>query len=591
MTRRHLRLAFTGGLAALALGLSACGDSDDDKDKDDRPAAASTSGTPAAPPADGRRGGVLTQLGADDVDTLDPGATYTGAGWQVAYSTHRTLYSNKPGEDIPRPDLAASEPQISPDKKTITVKLRSDVKFGPPVNRTITSKDVKYAFERAFSKNVGNLYTFYFSAIEGAPDKPTDGVKPISGIQTPDDKTVVFKLEEAVPSLAAALVMPITAPVPEEFAERFDAKSPSTYAERVVPSGPYMVSSDEQGKLTGYVPGKSIELVRNPGWEASTDYRPAYLDAIRITTNESNMSVATRQILKGSRLSIDTNPPAAELKLAVTKYEGQFQQLPSGSFRWFPLNTKIKPLDDINVRKAIIAGFDRTAAIKARGGEFTGTPGTHFIPPGVPGFAQAGGTMGGGQDYLADPRGDLDVAAAYMKKAGFPSGRYTGDEELLMVSPNEDPGRSQSLVAKAQFEKLGFKVRLRQVPQDAAYAEYCQVPARKVAICGAASWFKDFNDPQTMLEPVFKGSNITDAGNNNVAQLDVPAIDKAMDAAALLTGEARYKAWGAVDKLIVDQAPGVPFVWDKTTIVWSKDVLGVVNGHYLALDYAFTSLK
>jgi len=331
--------------------------------------------------------------------------------------------------------------------------------------------------------------------------------------------------------------------------------------------------------------------VRNPSWEASTDYRPAYLDAIKITTNESNMSVATRQILKGSHLAIDTSPPTAELKRAVTKHPGQFQQLPSGSFRWFPLNTTIKPLDDVNVRKAIIAGFDRTAAIKARGGEFTGSPATHFIPPGIPGFEEAGGKKGSGQDYLANPRGDLAVAAGYLKKAGYPSGKFTGDEELLMIAANEDPGRAQSLVAKAQLEKLGFRIRLRQVPQDAAYAEYCQVPAKKVAICGAASWFKDFNDPQTMLEPVFKGSNIKKAGNNNVAELDNAAIDKAMDAAALLTGEARYKAWGAVDKAIVEQAPGVPFVWDTTTIVWSKDVVGVVNGHYLALDYAFTSLK
>ena len=56
--------------------------------------------------------------------------------------------------------------------------------------------------------------------------------------------------------------------------------------------------------------------------------------------------------------------------------------------------------------------------------------------------------------------------------------------------------------------------------------------ARRVAICGGAGWFKDFADPQSMLEPMFKGANITkDGGNNNLAQLNDPKIDAAMDKA------------------------------------------------------------
>ncbi len=66
------------------------------------------------------------------------------------------------------------------------------MKFAPPVNREVTSKDVKYAFERSFSANVGGQYaTAYFGAIEGAPKKPTKGVKEISGHHDagrPDDR-------------------------------------------------------------------------------------------------------------------------------------------------------------------------------------------------------------------------------------------------------------------------------------------------------------------------------------------------------------------------------------------------------------------
>jgi len=591
MSRSTLRLAVAPVAVALALVIAACGGSD--KPGAGSGTSGSSTGGGAAQETGGKQGGLLKQLGSSDVDYLDPGHTYYTAGYQVAYVTQRPLYSFKPGQTAPVPDLAAAKPEISSDLKTITVKIKPNVKFSPPVNRAVTSKDVKYAFDRFFSANVSGQYPSYFSSLEGVPSTPTKGVKSISGVTTPDDQTIVFKLSrpEAV-SVAAALVMPITMPVPEEYASKFDAKNPSTYNTHVVATGPYMVKNDAQGNTVGYQAGKSIDLVRNPNWDKSTDYRPAYLDEIQLTTNESDASIAAQQVLTGSHLALDTNPPAAQLKDAVTNRKGQFVQLPGGGYRYFPLNTTIKPLDNINVRKAIIAAFDRDAALKARGGKFTGDIPTHFLPPGIPGFEEAGGMAGPGYDFLKNPRGDMTVATNYMKKAGYPSGKYTGNAKLLLIAANADPGKAQAQVAKAQLEKLGFKIQFRTVPQDAVYTEYCQVPKKQVAICGSAGWFKDFTDPQSMLEVTFKGANIAkDGGNNNLAQLNDPKIDAAMDKASTLQGDARIKAWADIDKQITADAPAVPFDWDKTTIIWSKDVNGVGNGYYDGLDFSYASLK
>ena len=91
-------------------------------------------------PVKGKKGGKVTFLAAADVDYLDPGQTYYTFGYLVAYATQRPLYSFKPDDaDTPVPDLAEGAPQISDDNKTITVKLRSGVKFSPPVNREVTS--------------------------------------------------------------------------------------------------------------------------------------------------------------------------------------------------------------------------------------------------------------------------------------------------------------------------------------------------------------------------------------------------------------------------------------------------------------------
>jgi len=572
-------------IPALALLAAGCGSSSSSS-------TSSSSGAGQVAPKQGKQGGSLTALDSSDVDYLDPGHTYYTFGYTIAYATQRPLYSFKPGSNDPVPDLADGQPQISADNKTITVKIKSGVKFSPPVNREVTSKDVKYAFERAFTSNVGNEYTTYFADIVGAPKKP-GSFKTISGIETPDNNTLIIKLAkpEAV-GVAAALVMPITVPVPEEYAKKFDAKNPSTYNTHVVATGPYMVKNNASGSLVGYKPGTSIQLVRNPNWDKSTDFKPAYLDSIFIRTNASNASVSARQVLTGSHLITLENPPAAELKLAVTKYKNQFVQLPGGGFRYFPLNTTVKPFDNVNVRKAIIAGFDRNAARLARGGKYTGDIPTHFLPPGIPGFDQAGGLAGPGYDFLKNPSGDMALATQYMKKGGFPSGKYTGGKTFTMVTANTDPGKAQAEVAQAQFAKLGFKVKLQQVPQDAVYTEYCQVPKKKFFSCGSAGWFKDYNDPQSMLQPTFDGGAINiNGGNNNLAQLNDPKINAAMEKASTLKGDARAQAWADIDKMITADAPAVPFLWDKTTNLESKDVQAAGNSYYDSWDLTFTSLK
>ncbi|HEX6620521.1 MAG TPA: hypothetical protein VF024_12715, partial [Solirubrobacteraceae bacterium] len=63
---------------------------------------------------------------------------------------------------------------------------------------------------------------------------------------------------------------------------KYDEKTPSTYDQYVAFTGPYMVKHDLQtGKVTGRVAGKSIDIVRNPNWDRTTDYRPAYLTRSR----------------------------------------------------------------------------------------------------------------------------------------------------------------------------------------------------------------------------------------------------------------------------------------------------------------------
>jgi peptide/nickel transport system substrate-binding protein len=298
-------------------------------------------------------------------------------------------------------------------------------------------------------------------------------------------------------------------------------------------------------------------------------------------------------VATGRDLLLDTNPPSRELRQVRATAPNLLTTVQSGGFRYFSLNTEVKPFDDINVRKAVMAGFDRVAARRARGGADAGDIATHFLPPDLPGFAQAGGYDGFPEiDYFnkANASGNRPLAAKYLKKAGYRTGRYTGRRRLLLVGPKFDPGKAQMEVAARQLRKLGFKVRLRLVPQDEVYTDWCQVPAKKVAMCGAG-WFKDFADPQSMLEPVFKGSLISRQGGNiNYSMLDDRKVDAAMDAASTATGDDRLRRWAAIDKMLIGDAAGIPFLWDKTTLLHAPNVASVANPYIALWDLSFTSI-
>ena len=579
-------------VAVLALGAGACGGGSGKRHD------GTTTTTTTA-----QRGGHLTVLAADDVDFVDPAETYYAFGYTVHYAVNRPLYSYAPGDTgQPRPDLADGAPRVSADGRTVTVRLKAGIHYAPPVDREVTSKDVKYAFERAFSGHVASPYaSLYFGDIVGAPAKPGP-IADIRGIQTPDDRTLVFRLSRPTAlQLTEALAMPISTPVPEEYAKPFDAKTPSTYDQHVAFTGPYMYRNDSAGKLVGHSPGKVIELVRNPNWDPRTDYRPAYLDSITIREGNSDAVSAARRVLAGTRLVLgDTAAPAPVVKEALAHHRGQIAFVPGGAYRYVAINTTIKPFDNLDVRRAVVAAADRRALQLSRGGDAAGRLATHFLPLDFPGHAEGGGVKGTGADFLANPRGDMAVAKRYMLAAkredpGLPidsTGRWTGGTPLLMVAADADPGRKTGEVAEAQFEKLGFKITFRTASDAALGTKFCGLPAAKVAICPNFSFTRDYNDPQGLLDPVFNGRNIAPANNANWSQLDDPTLNRAMDAAARLpAGAARNRAWGKVDRMATAQAPGIPFLWDTVPTVEAADVRGVVNGYSTGWDLSFTSLR
>jgi peptide/nickel transport system substrate-binding protein len=593
---RPMKIGATMALAGVcALVLAACGSSSSSSSS----VSASGIQTPKTEPqTGGKRGGTLTVLNHEDFEHLDPGQAYFVIDYEATYATQRPLFSYKPNtfaETVP--DLASGPAEISPDGKTVTVHIRHGVHFSPPVNREVTSADVAYAIARGANANVANPYfQAYFSSIEGAEKaiKAENG-EPISGIVTPDKYTIVFHLtKQTAATVVHALALPLTAPVPEEFAKKYDAKKPTEYGNYLVATGPYMFKSNAEGKVLGigYQPGKSATLVRNPNWNPATDFRPAYLNQIDINIG-GDENVIGRQVLEGSDL-VQNDPPAKTIvQLAYEHFRSQLQVTPGAGDHYIGVNNKQGPFSNINLRKAFWAALNRVAIVKARGGSLVATPMTHFIYPEIPGFEDAGGLTGPKVDYNEHPEGDIGVAEKYMRLAGFSSGKYTGSKTLEVVGSTGEPASEVAEIVNDTLKTLGFKTKLSLVDQSVMYAKYCGVPAEEIDVCPNTGWVADFADPQATLEVPFDGKDIPSTGNENWGQVNNPTINAAMEKASLLINkEAREKAWAAIDNELVANAAAIPEEWDKEAAIESKDVDGVGDQWNIGTwDYSFTSLK
>ncbi|HEY2718493.1 MAG TPA: ABC transporter substrate-binding protein [Solirubrobacteraceae bacterium] len=594
---RSIRTAAAlAAVALLAVLLSACGSSST--------ASSGSSGLPAGVknPVDesltgGKQGGVLNDVQNEDFEHLDPGQAYFQLDYQITNATQRSLYSYKPNTfSESSPDLAAGPAKLGDGNKLITIEIRKGVHFSPPVNREVTAADVVYAFERIANPNVANPYYLgYLGSVEGM--KTASG-GPIPGVKATGKYTLQIKLTEPeAPIIVASMVLPWTAPVPKEYAQKFDAKKPSEYVNYQVASGPYMLKNNAEGKVLGigYQPGKSATLVRNPNWKASTDYRPAYLNQINIAIG-GDTNVIGRQVLEGSDMVQSDAPAAPIVKLAVQQHPSQLVISAGGGAgdRYIAVNNSYGPFKNVNLRKALWAATDRESLDRLRGGKTVADVMTHFLWNGIAGFEEAGGFPGPKVDYNENPQGDMKVAEKYMKLAGYPSGKYTGSETLQVVGDSSAPANNVAEAVNQTLRSLGFKTKLNLVEHTVMYSKYCGVVSEKIDVCPNVGWVPDFGDPQAVLDVPFNGNLIAKNGtNSNWGLVNHPKINAAMEAAAKVVGtKARGEAWAKIDRELVAEAVAIPYQWAKEPYIESKDVEGV-NQYWNSgtWDYSFTSLK
>jgi peptide/nickel transport system substrate-binding protein len=619
--RSRRRLGWTGFALAMALVAAACG------------GGGGGGGGNRGNAAPAQRGGVF-RTALDDFGLtggFDPTGEYVSIAFNSFHALLRTLVGTKftggtEGNKL-FPDLASAMPTISSDGLTYTFKITPNIKFGPPVNRVITSKDIEYAFERINTVSLVAQYGTYYCGVIKGMDCKAKSPAPISGgIETPDDTTIVFHLEQPTGDFLYRLAMPATAPIPQEVAKCFTKAG--DYGRYVISSGPYMIKGSDQldtsscsamEPISGFDPSKRLIMVRNPNYDqGSDDLRSNFVDGIQIVV-DTNVSDIFNRVESGSLdASYVNQPPKTVLARYLTDPDKRkLLHADSSDQTWYiTMNLGEPPFDDLHVRKAANLIMDKAAILQAWGGAVWGQIATHIMPPTV---------LGNQLTQSYDPygsngfHGDLTEAQAEMKQSRYDSDRdgvcdAPQCKNLVIVSRNVAPFTDMEPVVTSSLAKIGIEVRPRELSTSAAY-QTIQTIKNRIPIAMHPSWIKDYADPFTFAYILFAGRAINPTGNVNYSLVGmtqkqaadfgvqypsggtIPTVDTDVDTCEKLAGDdpARTTCWVNLDKRLMEQVvPWVPYLWSNNITILTPTVTRYVydqSSSYISLPQIAVSNK
>jgi peptide/nickel transport system substrate-binding protein len=488
--------------------------------------------SPSASTSGPKKGGTLILARAGEVTNLDPHKVpaFTSARvFELVYSYLMRLDENLGVQ----PDLAESVPTTSADGKTVTVKIRSGVKFhnGDP----LTSADVKYTFDRIIDTKTAAVARSFFSDVDT--------------ITAPDPTTVIFNLKNPNAAMIAYMAHPNTGIVSKKIGE---ANADLSKKETAIGSGPF--------KLAEWVPDNFMRFTANKDYYVSGQ---PYLDGIRINVvpDESGLAAALRT--KAADMAIITDAKVA--KTLRTEATVTLDSKPSLSYNLLFLNTKRPPFDNLKVRQAIAYAIDRKAIIDAVAfgeGEVTGP-----VAPALANYALPT------SQYPLYTR-DVAKAKQLLQEANVGPVSFT----ILTATTEPAYGKDEAQLVQAQLAEAGITVKIDAI-------ELTQYVDR---------WLKADFDMATGLngggpDPDFYVYRyFTDDGNLNfVTSYKNPVSSDAIKQARAASDPAKRKdLYTTAQKELVN---GVPFIWlfvgrdYNATLPTTKGFIHLPNGSIIYL--------
>jgi peptide/nickel transport system substrate-binding protein len=313
-------------------------------------------------------------------------------------------------------NLLAADYTKSDDGLTYTVTLRGGIRFHS--GKELSSADVKASFERVTAED------------SLAARKSSYGV--VKSVDTPDGKTVVFTLN--TPSVSFPYILSYVWIVN---AEGRDLK----------------ISEDGTGPYTleNWTRGSSLSLKR---WDAY--WGEAAKNAGAVFYYFTDASALNNALLSG-QVDIIT---AVQSPDAIAQFKNNSKYVinngASTTKELLAFNDRIKPFDNVQVRKAVYSAVDRAKLLNSIWGEY-GTLIGSMVPPTDPWYDPS--------LVNANPY-DIDLAKSLLASAGYPGGFA-----FVLDTPAYDPHPTVAEFLKSELAKVGITVNINSISGDEWYTK------------------------------------------------------------------------------------------------------------------------
>ncbi len=454
---------------------------------------------------------------------------------------------------------AAESVSFTPDLKTYTFKLR-DAKWsnGEPV----TSYDFAYALKTQLqpdfpAPNVSQLYN-----IAGAKEAK-EGLKALDevGIETPDAKTLIIKLQNPHPyflEIAASHIMfPVYQPSDKQY-----PNWPDGPADKVITNGPFA--------LANWKHGHEITLKKNPYYWNEENVLSNPLSFMVLDGNTSLQLFQQGQLdWIGSPLSM-IQPEAIE----TLQHTGQLETAPAAGTYWLRVNTASFPLSNSKLRQALSYAINRRQIVNhiVQGGN---QPATGIIPPSLTDYHEP---------YFIDH--DTVAARQLFQEAleelnltidNFPKiTLYYGVDDFLhkIAQVIQEEWQKTFPVPSGTFviQKLEPKILFEKV----SHKDY------QLAL---GSWFADFRDPINFLD-VFK----TKQTSTNNTNWENPKYISLLESADIERDPfQRKQILAEAEKLLISEMPVIPLYFASYRYAKNPFLQGthIVDLGYMDLKEAY----
>jgi ABC-type oligopeptide transport system substrate-binding subunit len=519
---------------------------------------------------------------ANDVTSLDPAHVDAAVDITFLAEVFTGLYKFDDKLKI-LPYGAMALPDVSPDGKTYTFKLRKDMKFSN--GDKITSADWVWSWTRTLRLN--DAYASNLEVIQGSADVESGKAKTISGLSAPDDYTLKAVLDQPAGYWLTQLAMPtatevLNRKVIEAAGDDKWTNKPETY----IGSGPF--------KMTQRVPKQVMEFETVAGWwggstgalkkvhvdigvddiSMTKKFESGGYEVVGMANQAPSPDDVLRYVADPVKKKLFTNYPGARTTgVGFNFVKGPFASKP-GATPGDPTTNPSDPGKDGRVAFSKAIDRDQLAEV-ACAKKVTCVPATGgYITKGFKAY------LGDG----ADPNAKFDKAGAQaLYKKWDPDGSKVKGLEYRYNKNSINDKIAQNLQSQWK-DNLGVDVKL--TPSD--FPTLQRDRKTKGVIIGRESWSIDYDHPQDWFDNLYSCAQAKVGRGNDEAYCN-PAMDKLTATANAKALDAAIPDYVNAQKMMVEDVVWANIIYGTQPYLAQSYVKG--NGYNGLYDYSWTEIR